>query len=163
MRRFEEKLAEEFKVNPKSFWHYATQKCSSRCKIPGILHDSKSVADPELKVEIFNQYFSSVFFLSNPSIVHPKPPLYDISHNMEPILITDTSVLNELISLKLNKSGGPDSIHPDILQKCNTVLCQPLSLVFKLSANLSKLPQDCKTAHIILIFKNGRKHLAENY
>ena len=106
-RRFEEKLAEEVKVNPKSFWHYATQKCSSRCTIPDILHDSKSVADPELKVEIFNQYFFSVF-LSNPSIVYPTPPLYDVSHNMEPILITDTLVLKELTSLKLNKSAGPD-------------------------------------------------------
>ena len=62
-RRFEEKLAEEVKVNPKSFWRYATQKCSSRRTIPDILHDSKSVADPELKIEIFNQYFSSVFFV----------------------------------------------------------------------------------------------------
>ena len=97
-RRFEEKLAEEVKVNPKSFWRYATQKCSSRCTIPDILHDSKSVADPELKVEVFNQSFSCFFV--QPQYCISYTSLYDVSHNMEPILITDTLVLKELTSLK---------------------------------------------------------------
>jgi hypothetical protein len=37
------------------------------------------------------------------------------------------------------------------------------SLLFKLSLNFSRLPQDWKTAHIIPIFKKDRKDLAENY
>ena len=82
---------------------------------------------------------------------------------MEPILITDTLVLKELTSLKLNKSASPDSIHPCILHECHTVLCQPLSPLFKLSLNLSRLPLDWKTAHIIPTFKKVRKDLAENY
>jgi len=100
----EEKLAEEVMDKPKSFWCYVSQKCSSRHSVLDILH-SQSVVDPELKVEIFNQYFPSVFS-SNSSIVYPIPPLYEVSHKMEPILITDTLVLMELGSLKLNKSAG---------------------------------------------------------
>jgi hypothetical protein len=135
------KLIHWYNDNPKSFQRCATQKCSSRCIVPDILHNIQSLADPELKVEIFNQYISSVFS-SNSSIVYPTPPLYDVSHKMEPILITDTLVLKELKSLKLNKCAGPDSIHLCILHECCTVLCQPLSLLFKLSLNLSRLPLD---------------------
>jgi len=82
---------------------------------------------------------------------------------MEPILITDKLVLKELTSLKLNKFAGPDSIHLCNFHECCTVLCQPLSLLLKLSLNLSRLPLDWKTPCIIPIFKNHRKDLAENY
>ena len=72
-------------------------------------------------------------------------------------------VQKELTSIRLNKSASPDHIHLHIVDECCTVLCQPLFLVFKLSLYLSRLAQDWKTAHIISIFKKGRKDLAENY
>ena len=42
---------------------------------------------------------------------------YDVSHNMEPILINGKVVLKELTSLKMNKSAGPDCIHPYIIEQ----------------------------------------------
>ncbi|XP_065575020.1 uncharacterized protein LOC136036615 [Artemia franciscana] len=82
---------------------------------------------------------------------------------MKPILLTDTSVLKEFICLKLNKFAVPDSIHPCILDECHTVLCQSLSLLFKLSLNLSRVTLDWKTAYIIPIFDKGTKDLVKNY
>ena len=57
----------------------------------------------------------------------------------------------------MEKYDGSDSIHPHILHEYCTILCQPLSLLFKLSLSLSRLTLDWKTAHIIPISKKGRK------
>jgi len=66
-----EKLAEDVRTNPKSFWYYASKKCHSRQTVPDIVHDSQPVGDPELKVEIFNQQISC--FSPDSRTVFPLP------------------------------------------------------------------------------------------
>ena len=95
---------------------------------------------------------------------HPTPPLYDVSHNMGPTLITDAIVSkrnlypSNWINLLLQTAFTRVSYI-----ECCIVLCQLLSLLFKLSINLSRLPLDRKTARIIPIFKRGTKDLVGNY
>jgi len=111
-RRFKEQLAENVRDNPNSFWFYVAQKCRSRRTVPDVMHNRQPVADPELKVEIFSQQSASVFSSTSSIVFHP-PPMNDVQHNIESILINNSIVIKEPMSV----SAGPDFIHPCILHE----------------------------------------------
>lgn len=46
------------------------------------------------------------------------------------ILITEELVLKAIKHLKENKSPGPDSIHPMVLQEAATEVVKPLTIIF---------------------------------
>ena len=68
-----------------------------------------------------------------------------------------------LINTKINKSAGPDGIHPRILKELCEELSQPLAILFNKTLTEGKIPEDWKTANITAIHKKGNKKLASNY
>ena len=60
-------------------------------------------------------------------------------------------------NLNVNKSQGPDNIHPKILKEANEVLAKPLQKIFETSFKMKQIPLDWKTADISAIFKKGNK------
>ena len=65
-------------------------------------------------------------------------------------------VLEKLQKLKMDKSPGPDGIHPVLLKECAPVLAEPLSLIYQQSyATAGTLPMDWKTA--TPIYKTGSR------
>ena len=70
---------------------------------------------------------------------------------------------NKLKSLNVNKSPGPDGIHPKILFEASEQLAYPLTFVFNKSIELGRIPIKWKTAEVKPIFKKGVKSNPGNY
>ena len=48
----------------------------------------------------------------------------------------------ELAALNLNKSPGPDNIHPCVLKAMSEVLDKPLAILYQNSIKMGKIPND---------------------
>ena len=73
------------------------------------------------------------------------------------IVITPDIVEKELQRLKVDKSAGPDGLHPMLLQQCSLSMSVPLSKIFTASIESGRVPDDWKLANITPIFKKGKK------
>ena len=63
----------------------------------------------------------------------------------------------------MNKSPGPDGHHPLILKEIAEAIAEPLSIIFNKSFNEGCLPEAWKEAHVIPLFKKGKKSQPGNY
>ena len=92
-------------------------------------------------------------------------PHFDSKTNnvIQDILITEDQVFKKLEKLKVNKSPGPDGIHPKVLFELKEVITIPLTIRFNQSIKEHCLPQVWKDAHISAILKKGLKRKPNNY
>ena len=67
------------------------------------------------------------------------------------------------MKLNINKSCGPDDIHPHVLQKTANAMCKPLQLIFQMSLEKGECPDDWKTANVTPIHKKGDRTDPSNY
>ena len=82
---------------------------------------------------------------------------------MTKISFSVDDVLKRLTNLKINKSCGPDQIHPRILYEARNEIALPLKLIYECSFETKQLPDDWKSANISAIYKKGCKSDAVNY
>jgi len=68
-----------------------------------------------------------------------------------------------LKTLNVNKSEGPDDIHPRVLSEISNVLAYPLTLICLKSFSSSKLLLDWRSGNITTIFRNGSRLDTSNY
>lgn len=163
-RDHESSLAKEVKKNPKLFWKYVHSKTKVKNTIPDIKipgTNMKTTSDEE-KAEVFNKYFKEVFTKEDEENIPDVPPK-EVESILREIIITEDDVLKKLKSMNPNKSAGPDQIPPRILKELSEVLAKPLTILFKLSLQSGKLPEEWKTANVTPIYKKGGKSKAENY
>ena len=67
--------------------------------------------------------------------------------------INHSEVYQKLRGLKVNKSTGPDGLHPRILKETACITCIPLTIIFRKSLSTAVIPDDWKLANIVPIFK----------
>ena len=72
-------------------------------------------------------------------------------------------VLKQLMNLNVNKSCGPDEIHPRLLIELSEHIAGPVALPFNMTMKHAFLPTDWKRALVSPIYKKGSRNLAENY
>ena len=72
-------------------------------------------------------------------------------------------MLKILQKLKIDKSPGPDKIHPRLLKELANALKKPLTILFNYSMENMYVPTEWREAVISAIFKKGNKSLAGNY
>ena len=82
---------------------------------------------------------------------------------MGDIRTTEDEVRKILLKLKVDKSPGPDNIHPYFLKETANKLASPLNIIFNKSLELSELPDEWKKGKITALFKKGSKKVASNY
>ena len=163
----EQKIASNSKDNPKLFFQYVNSKTKLRSSIPDLYlsdeapdKDNMTSSDND-KANIFAAFFSSVQ-TREPDGSWKLPNKPGVNKNLE-LTINEENVLKRLNKLKVNKSPGPDSMHPRVLFEIRQVLAKPLTLIFQLSVKLGQIPSPWKDAKITAIFKKGDKHVAGNY
>lgn len=93
----------------------------------------------------------------------PEAPVYPITTSLGNITFSKDEVLKELRSINVNKSCGPDEMHPRVMRELADVLALPLSMIFNSALESGVVPLDWRLANVTPIFKKGNRHQAENY
>ena len=160
----EKKIALEAKQNPKSFWNYIKSQTKQNTEIPNLQNSNGEItSNNEEKAEVLNNYFASVFKDDGnlESTPHLQPKKYE--HTLDQIICYEDEVLKKLKSLKVDKSPGPDGLHPKLLFELSDVLCKPLCMLFNKSIREGVVPIDWKTARVSALHKKGDRSLPSNY
>ncbi|CAL4102579.1 unnamed protein product, partial [Meganyctiphanes norvegica] len=79
------------------------------------------------------------------------------------ITITPEMVEKKLEKLNINKSCGPDEIHPHVLQKTAKAMSKPLAIIFQKSLDEGICPEEWKCANVTPIHKKGDRTEPSNY
>ena len=165
----EKNIAQNVKKNPKAFWKYTQTKLKTKSGIPDLERSDSTKSNPNYtsddseKADIFLSYFGSVF--TEEPANEPLPYFESRKYNKEldDIKINEEIILKKLKKLKVNKSPGPDNIHPRVLHEVAEGLTLPLMIIFKTSIKLKELPREWKHANVSVIHKKGAKTSPKNY
>ena len=83
-------------------------------------NDGSRANSDQDKADILNQYFKSVFTEEDITSIPPCVQIFD-GPCIEDVPLTVDRVTEKLKSLNVNKSPGPDMIHPKVLKECASV------------------------------------------
>ena len=166
IRAEQNEIAKSSKTNPKKFWNYVKSKTKSSSSIGDLKYKNTNGDECTAKTNIdksdaFCNYFSSVFTRENDDDFEKLECKQ--ANEMPDIVFTVENIKLKLQNLNVNKSSGPDNIHPKILKEANDVLALPLKILFETSFNQKMLPQDWRSANISAILKKGSKLDVSNY
>ena len=163
----EQRIASNSKGNPKIFFKYVNSKTKLRPAVPDLyLSDDEPnkenmTSNDTDKANVFAAFFSSVQ-TREPDGAWLLPDKPEIKKELI-LNITEDAIREKLNKLKINKSPGPDSMHPRVLHEVREALVKPFTTIFKCSVRTGTLPGPWKDANITAIHKKGDKHVAGNY
>ena len=165
LKCYEAHLATKAKSDPKLIYAYVNRS-ESKESVSAILDQERQlVTDKHRICDILNNYFASVFVRPTDQTSFPKfdhrsstQMLFDLD-----IIVSETAVKSKLESLNVNKSAGPDRIHPYVLMNCAESLAKPIALLFKHSLTTGEVPAAWREANITPLHKKGSRVEASNY
>ena len=163
-RSFERDVALKSKSNPKAFWSFIRSKLKTKKGVGPLLSNpddktSTCFEDGE-KANILQDQFCSVFTKEPEGM----PPFLSRTNKLlVDIIVTELLVKDEIKILNLNKSVGPDKIHPRILFELVEELSEPLAYLFNRTLDEGIIPKDWKETYVSPIFKKGARNRAANY
>jgi hypothetical protein len=166
-RNFEKDLAKQVKKNPKALWKYIKSKSKTREGVSDLYMDPNDDSSPltktnEDKAKVLGDFFTSVF-TNEPDGTIPELPRVNITEAMEELIITREMVTKILRKLKIEKSPGPDGLHPRFLKELADQLSYPITIIYQTSMRDMELPEEWKQGKISAIFKKGNRKSAKNY
>ena len=102
-------------------------------------------------VSIMGKYFNSVY--SEP-IYGDMPDMNDMYETeIQDIQVSREDIQKRLEKLNMNKSCGPDNIHPRVLRETAKSASIPLEKIFNLSLSSGECPNDWRTANVTPMHK----------
>ena len=163
-REFERKIAAESKTNNKAFWRYVNSKRKIRTKVGDLkTATGKYTNRDDEKAEILSKQYYDTFTKEDISILPAAINRIITTGPLADVQITEEEVHKKLVSLRIDKSPGPDGLHPRLLKELADELCQPLTTIFNLSITRTELPSQWREAVIIPIYKKGSRADPANY
>ena len=161
-RLYEKKLAKGIRHDKKSFFRYVNSKLTVRPEIHEMKNENGVLVDTDQDIaNVMVKYFNSVY--TNPSN-DAMPDMNDkFETEISNIEISREDVQKRLEKLNVNKSCGPDNMHPRVLQETAKASSIPLEKIFKLSLSSGECPDDWKTANVTPIHKKGDRTDPSNY
>ena len=161
-RLYEKKLAKEVRQNKRQFYRYVNSKLTVRPEISEMQNELGVLMDRDTDIcNILAKYFNSVY---TPTGNDEMPEMNEMYNNeINSINISREDVQKRLEKLNVNKSCGPDNIHPFVLQKTAIASSIPLELIFRKSLELGECPTDWRSANVTPIHKKGDRTDPSNY
>jgi len=156
-------VSQDLVSNPKNFWSYIKGKsCDNNGVAPLNANDGLTHSDKQMRANILNQQFSSVFNQNeDTSTIKDKGPSPYTA--MPAINITIPGVFKLLKNLNVHKATGPDNISTRLLKSVAAQIAPSLTTFFQASLNQGRLPGQWKQANVVPIFKKGDRSCAANY
>ena len=144
----------------KPFWRYIKAKKQDNTGVAPLKDKGKLHSDSQAKADILLNQFKSVF-------TEPLPPtnldLPAPANNISQITISTEGVIKLLKNLHSHKAPGPDNLPNLVLKTLADQIGPSLAIIYQVSLNSGKLPQDWLSANVSCAFKKGDRHLASNY
>ena len=113
--------------------------------IPPLLVNNKIVLDFTEKANLFNDFFASQCTpISNSSIL-PSRNIFKTNERSFALNIKKYEILKIIRNLNVNKAHGHDDISIRMLKICDSVITEPLSIIFKncIDCGVSQIPRKC--------------------
>jgi len=146
-------VAKQCKSNPKKFRKFVSSKSTEQTRISDIKShrcDGNILLanDDEDKANAFGDCFAAVYTRESDNIFNELPSRHS-SVLRENVVFTEEAILDKLTSIKVNKSPGPDLLHPRVLHEARYQLVTPLLLLFEKLYTTGTLPCDWKVASTV--------------
>ena len=126
------------------------------------------LTDPKEIAKTFNDYFSSIATNIEKKLIKTNKLYTDYLNQpnqnsifLSPVMAEEIKTL--ILSLKINKAEGPNSIPTKILKLIINEISQPLANIINLSLETGVFPNMLKTAAVIPVHKKSSKLLCSNY
>eukprot|EP00061_Rhincodon_typus_P010576 g34965.t1 len=106
--------------------------------------------------EALNRYFVLVFTvedMNNMPVIDDKKT--KVGEDLDMVIIVKEVVLGKLMRLKVDKSRGPDGMHPRVLKEMVEVIANELVVIFQNLLDSGAIPADWKTANEMPLFTKG--------
>ena len=159
-QEFENRISED--NNPKAFYKYVNSRRKVSTGISNLKRDDGTFAESDSeKAEDLNSFFKDVFVKENICNIANFPDRSGIT--VDNIIINEEIVMKLMKNLNVNKSPGPDLIHPRVLKELCGSLINPMTLIFQKSFQYGELVDDWKTANVKALFKKGSRDNPGNY
>ncbi|XP_068723999.1 uncharacterized protein [Montipora capricornis] len=145
-------------LNKNKIWSFFKAK-TSKGSIPAtVVHNGIKLSSPLDKAEAFNNFFASTF--QQPSLSSALPSIHPVTTSLlSDIQLIVPEVLQNLLSLDVSKSAGPDGIPARLLRECAVQIAPSLTDLYNLSLSSGKIPTEWKTASVTPVFKKDSKTL----
>ncbi|KAI5725364.1 hypothetical protein M8J77_014537 [Diaphorina citri] len=155
-----ERTNQHLKSNPRYFWKFSEESRKVSGFPKSMFFNDITCSSLQETADLFGQYFSDVYRDSDQPI-----PEYSYSDRIDfnTCRFSEDDVSRGLSSLKCKFSSGPDRIPSFILQRCSSVLSNPLSFLFNKSLSSGIFPVEWKKSFVIPIFKSGDRCNISNY
>ena len=163
---YEQKLANNVKIDSKSFYTYVRSKQKKKDRV-GPLKNSQGevIREDEESAEILNEYFGSVFTRENLQNIPEPEKLFKGSEDKgaNEVTFTKEKVTAQLKRLKTDKSPGIDSLHPKFLYEVREEIGEVLAEIMNESLKTGEIPRDWKDAVVVPLYKKGNRSDPSNY
>ena len=158
----ERKVAKDVKLNPKALYQYLASMCKQKEPVPNLLKPDGTLTDNDQeKAEVLSNFFKSVYVNEGSG---PLPEFKaQVKSKIRSIDVTEEDIKCALKSLNVDKSQGPDGIHPRVLKELADQIASPLCKIFNRSIKEGKIPDMWREAEVRPIFKKGKKNDPGNY
>ena len=103
--------------------------------------------DNEDKANALGDYFAGVYTHESDNVFNELPSRHP-AVSCEDVVFTEKVILDKLTNIKINKSPGPDLLHPRVLHEARYQVVTPL-LLFEKSYITETLPRDWKVASTV--------------
>ena len=140
-RKYERILAKEVRQNKRAFFRYVRSKLTVRPEITEMQNENGILVDKvEDLCDTVGGYFNTVYIPRCNDTMPDMSAMYETE--IGNIVVTREDVKSILEKLKVNKSCGPDNIHPYFLQATASAISVPLELIYNKSLISGECPAD---------------------